>query len=316
MPLRSSLLLIALLVSGCASAPPAPRLQVVDLTDDFGRFYDTTASMEEAERIAAMQQHLEALLPGFYDAGRRSFPAGFDYSRLIGAALTNYPKQRAGIEDVSRRFASLSEPAIRSFEATVGPFTEPRTVYLLHSLGEMDGGMRTLRDGSFLIFGADVIARVHLQHDVQPFFHHELFHLWHASRFKGCGDALWCDLWTEGLAVFVAASLNPKVTDAELLLNFPEPLRPAVEQNRKEAVCAVVQRFDSTAAADSSTLFRGSPDNRLSPTIPPRFGYYVGYLAAAEAAKSHSLKTLAHMPPEEVRPLLLSSLNRLADCDR
>ena len=56
--------------------------------------------------------------------------------------------------------------------------------------------------------------------------HHELFHLYHSRAFEGC-DAVWCGLWREGLAVHVAAELNPGASDAELVLTMPVPLRAA-----------------------------------------------------------------------------------------
>jgi len=183
-------------------------------------------------------------------------------------------------------------------------------VYLVHSLGEMDGGTRTLPHGSFLLFGADVIADIHLKHDIAPFFHHELFHLFHNQSFE-CSGALWCGLWREGLATYVAATRNPGATDAELLLMFKnEPLRTAIV-DQKEAVCTVAAKLDSTSAEERRALFSSG---RLNERLPPRFGYYVGYRAAAEAGKTHSLKALATMPAEKVRPLLEASLRQLENC--
>jgi hypothetical protein len=183
-------------------------------------------------------------------------------------------------------------------------------VYLVNSLGEFDGGTRELGGRPVLLFGADVIARLHMAHDIQPFFHHELFHLYHQRHFPECPQ-VWCGLWTEGLAVYVAKSLNPKATDEELLLTQPEPLRPAIDKNRDLAVCAVVAQLDSQDEKVMGALFS---DGRIRPELPPRFGYYVGYLAAGEMGRSHSLKQLAAMKPAQVRPALEAALRRLATC--
>jgi hypothetical protein len=180
----------------------------------------------------------------------------------------------------------------------------------VHSFGEFDGGTRELPQGNFLLFGADMIAKLHMEHDVRPFFHHELFHLYHARYFPEC-QPVWCALWTEGLANHVAASLNPGASDAELLLNWPEPLRPAVDRNRKLAVCAIRGRLESTDPKDYGALFsNGKPDVDL----PPRYGYFVGYLVASEAGKTHSLLELARMRADEVKPLVEKMLASLADC--
>lgn len=243
--LFAAVLLVLSAAGPAASGQPGPQpgdtIRLIDLTDEFDSFWERSKGMGPAERAAALKAEFAPLLPGFYDADRlRAGDPGF-YDRHLAAGLSAYPEQRAGIREVSRRFSDLLAPARRSFEAEFGVFPEPQTIYLLHSFGEMDGGTRTLPEGKFLIFGADMIARLHLAHRIQPFFHHELFHLYHGLQFKDCGDALWCSLWWEGLATYVAASLNPGATDAELLLTIPEPSRPAVEANRTEAVCA---RFD------------------------------------------------------------------------
>jgi uncharacterized protein YjaZ len=58
-------------------------------------------------------------------------------------------------------------------------------------------------------------------------------------------------------------------------------------------------------------LFYG---NKNVPGLPPRMGYYVGYLVVSEAAKTRSLKQLAALKPAEVKPLVASTLKRMADC--
>lgn len=183
-------------------------------------------------------------------------------------------------------------------------------IYLVYSFGEFDGGTRQLSGKNVLLFGADVIARLHMSHDIRPFFHHELFHLYHARYFPEC-EAVLCGLWAEGLATYVAAQLNPNATDAELLLTQPEPLRAAVEAHRSEAICEVRKRLESTRPEDMSALFSAG---RLSPNLPPRFGYYVGYLAASEIGKAHSAREMAQFPRAKVLLELTETLQKLGHC--
>ncbi len=287
------------------SAQSQDRLQLVDLTNEFTAFWAKSEGMEDAGRAAAFKAHFEPILPGYYD---REKAGPFDYNQLILKALKSYPEQRPGIEEVSRRFGEMMEPARASFQAAFGPVDGMRPIYLLHSLGEMDGGVRNYQGGPTMFFGADVIARNHLGHDIQPFFHHELFHAFHRRHFNGC-DQVWCGLWSEGLAVHAADSLNPGANDAQLLLIRPVPLRQAVEANRKDAVCAILAQLDST---QTRNLFSGG--GKSLGDLPARAGYYVGYLAAAEAGKTRSLQELAKLPNEQVRPLVEASLRSLATC--
>jgi len=296
---------IALLLAADPAA--ANRLELVDLTDEFDAFWESSQSQDGPVRVAAMQARLGPLLPGFFE------PRGIDavrYTAHVAEALAQYPAQRDGVREVSRRFAGLLAPAQASFERQFGAFPRPHRIYLVHSFGEMDGGTRSLPGGITLIFGADVIARLHLGHDIAPFFHHELFHLHHFAHFTECG-AVWCSLWSEGLATYVAKRLNPGATDAELLLNVPEPIPAAVAANRQEAVCAVLSRLDSAERDDMRALFSF---RRMNERLPPRFGYYVGYLVAAELGRTRSLRRLANLRQDQVRPLVERSLRSLATC--
>ena len=305
-------LLGALLVAACAtkSEPAEDGLRLVDLTPEVARGWDETASLPDAGRVTAFKAHFANILPGFYSHERFGMPEPGPYDERLLAGLKAYPEQRAKIEEVSRRFAAMLDPARTSFEREFGPMRGYPPIYLVVSFGEFDGGTRTLPGGGFLMFGADMVAKLHLQHDIRPFFHHELFHLYHARTFREC-EQLWCGLWTEGLAVYAASRLNPGATDSELLLTEPEPLRDAVERNRKEAVCTVLARRDSIATADGRALFSSG---RLNERLPPRFGYYLGYLVAAEAGKTRSLKQLAGLTPEQTRPVVEAALRSLADC--
>ena len=113
------------------------------------------------------------------------------------------------------------------------------------------------------------------------------------------------------MAVYVGLELNPGATDEELLLTQPEPIRPGVEKDRAAAVCAVTARLESTDPKDSEALFSFS---RMSPGLPPRFGYYVGFLVAQELGKTRSLVQLSKLDVDEARPLVVAALHSLADC--
>jgi hypothetical protein len=309
---------LALALSNCTLPPPAApappvagKLDLVDLTDDFARVHDRDAALPDAERATRLKAEFASLLPGFYDEKRLKVPAE-KYDANIIKHLKAFPEKRAGVERVSREFAASLAPAQRSFEAEFGPMTGYPPVYLVYSMNEFDGGTRDLPEGTRLLFGADVIDRIYKTVPIQPFFHHELFHLMHNRTFSEC-DQLWCAVWTEGLATYVAAKLNPGADDAALLLNFPRPLRTAVEANRTKAICAVVSRLNSTSEDDYKPLFMGGGTG-LSPELPPRFGYYVGYLVAQDLAKTRSLKQLAAMGHAEARPLIEQSLRRMAQC--
>ncbi len=311
---RILVLVLSLLLAACASprgADGSRSMRLVDLTPAFTQQWERSRDMGEKQRVAALKAYFADLLPGYYVAGRIDWMTPEQYDDSIARALSSYPNDRAGIEEVSRRFTSMFDPALATFESKFGPMTGYPPVYLVHSVGEFDGGTRQLTNGRYLIFGADVIARIHLGHNIRPFFHHELFHVYHERRFPAC-DAIWCMLWSEGLAVHVAEQLNSGASDAELLLTMPSPIRAGVDANRALAICSAVAKLDATDGDTTEALF--SSGEKRDPKLPARYGYYVGYLAAAHLGKTYSLDQLASLRPTEVRPILERTLRSMGSC--
>lgn len=312
--LRTLVIIFSLLLAACASprgADGSRSLRLVDLTTAFAQQWEQTREMDSKQRTAALKASFANVLPGYYVAGRIDWMTPEQYDDSITTALSSYPKDRAGVEEVSRRFTSMFDPALATFESKFGSMSGYPPVYLVHSVGEFDGGTRQLTNGRYLIFGADVIAKIHLGHNIRPFFHHELFHVYHERRFSPC-DAIWCMLWSEGLAVHVAEQLNPGASDPELLLTLPEPIRARVDANRALAICSIVAKLDATDSETTEAQF--SSGEKRDPELPARYGYYVGYLAAAQLGKTHSLDQLASLRPAEVRPMLEKTLRSLASC--
>jgi hypothetical protein len=302
-----------------ASAAPAAsgtsaQLRLIDLTDDYERAWKHAQKLPEAQRVSYFKGTFAVLLPGFYDAKRWSEfgVTPDDYDRSLAKKLAGYPDKRSGIKRVSAQFKSLFQPARQNFEGAFGPMRGYPPIYLVNAHGEFDGGTRELPAGVRLIFGADVIDKLYRDKPIQPFFHHELFHLLHARTFRQCPQ-LWCSLWAEGLATYVASSLNPTADDAALLLTEPKPIRQAVDSNREEAVCAVLSRFDSQKGEDYEPIFTGGSKS-LGARLPPRFGYYVGLLVAQDLGKTRSLKQLADLDVAHALPLVRGALNKLARC--
>jgi hypothetical protein len=305
---------LILLAGACPAAEPAApqSFVLVDLATPYAGFWDETRDLAGAERIAAFKARFDVLLPGFFTAQRVGWTSEAQYDAAIASSLESFPAIRARFTATTAAFARLLAPAHQSFAKAFPDLRPPGPIYLVHSQGEFDGGTRQVSGVNRLMFGIDVIARLHDFPDERPFFHHELFHVYHGQFFEECEQA-WCALWAEGLAVFAAQSLNPAASDAELLLNSPRPIRPDVERDRKAAVCAVVAHLDSSQPADYAALFSSGPAPK---DLPPRFGYYVGYLAAQEAARRQSLTELAHLDNAAARAVVVAALARLATCGK
>lgn len=295
-----------------AASPPHKRsegLRLVDLVPAFDKTATEAAKLDDDKaKVELFEKRMTPVADGFYARTRR--PEKYD-QRILNN-LKAYPDRREKILEVSRDFQKLFGPARASFQKAFGPVSSSQPVYLLHSLGEMDGGTRDNLNSKkpTLIFGADVIAKIHYGHGMTPFFHHELFHVFHVPLMTTC-NAAWCSMWEEGLATYVASKLNPSAGDDALMLDQPAPIRPAVDANLKGAICAAKPLLPSEKQADYAKLFYG--DQHLE-GWPARMGYYLGYLVAADLGKTRTLKQLAALKPEEVKPLIDQSLDRMATC--
>ena len=256
-----------------------------------------------------MRQALDRLLPGVYAAGD-----GTD--RRIARALADFPARREGYDQAVRAFPAALDNAVAQFRTVFPGFAPPLPIFLYHSLGVRDGGSDYLEPGHrhVMFFGADMIARLHADDSLGPFLDHELFHLEHAHAFPDC-DQLWCVLWQEGLAVDATAAMNPGVTDHQLLLDWPTPIRAPVDAHWTQAVCFVAAHFDDTADAALAQAFQGS--GKPPTGLPDRFGYYVGYRLARETGQG--IVALDRLGHEAARALLQATLARMladakADC--
>jgi hypothetical protein len=301
--------MLACMAGLARSQQPAPY-ELVDLATPYTTFWDETRNLPTAERVAAFKKRFDQLLPGFFSIERVSWTTSEKYDARIARSFERFPQIRERYTAATAAFSKLLAPAHESFVRTFPDLKPIGPIYLVNSLNEFDGGTRQWNGPSRLMFGIDVMVQVHDFPDERPFFHHELFHVYHQQFFTGC-EEVWCGLWSEGLAVLVAQRLSPQATDAQLLLDSPQPLRPAVEKDRRAAACAVASRLDSKSQDDLGGLFSsGPPVNGL----PPRVGYYVGYLVAAEAAKDRSLSELAHLDNTAARERVKATLGRLARC--
>ena len=316
--MRVSLIAAALLAAACQThgAPEAPTAQrpiynLIDLTDDFGAFHDRTQGMEASARVATFKREFNARLPGFYDTARmEGLITPERYDQHIADALEMFPQQREAFEATAAAFEDSMASARAPFIAAFPDVQHLGDIYLLHSLGEMDGGTRKIDGQTYMIVGADVMARIYEPGETTPFFHHELFHFYHTSYFPEC-EAFWCSLWREGLATYVAEQLNPGADDEALSLTLPRPIRPEVDANLQYAICAVQVRLDSESMGDYAPFFYGSSSLE---GLPPRAGYYVGYLIARQAGRTRSVQELARLSHAEARPLVEAALGSLATC--
>lgn len=280
--------------------------QFVDLTPAFTANFDANVDKTDDQRLAAFHAAFDPLMPGYY---HRSGDNQARFEKAILSHLHDFPARRASFVQTATGFRAAFEQGQRSFRRAFPDYRLTVPVYLVHSMGQQDGGTRSIAGKTVMVFGADVIARIHDAQTIGPFLDHELFHIYHERLFGEC-PSLWCSVWEEGLAVYVAAQLNPGADDRQLLLNNPRPIRPEVAPRLVEAMCRLRASIDSTDQARYAEFLQGDGKG----PFPPRYGYLLGLLIAEKIGKDMPLSAMARLNQAQARPLIDKALASFGEC--
>ncbi|VXB49813.1 hypothetical protein [Massilia sp. 9I] len=309
MKLIASLILLstALSVPSAQAAAAAPVMKVNDLATAFQQVADRNAGAPDA----AARDFRETIVPrfpqfyGLQRYGGKLTEAQQD--ARVAKAFADFPAIRGAYIKKVADFTRDLPRHIASFRAEFPDYPASTDIWFLHSLGEMDGGTRTFDGKRFFVFGADVMVKAHGNGDEAAFFHHELFHDYQALQ-CGSQDRVWSLLWEEGLATYVALRLNPKASEAELLLDLPIGLVPDTRRQLGRALDDLHAKLDSSAEEALAGLFQRRGDLT---GLPARRGYYLGYLVAEEIGKGMSMRQMAKLDCESARKAVADAVEKL-----
>jgi len=285
---------------GARASGEAPQVHKIALS--FVDFWDANKDKPAPEQLAAFHRDVAPGFPAFYG----------NKDAMIEKAVQQFPGIREAYLRQARQFDADLPRYLASFKAAFPDYQLTRDIYVLHSLGEMDGGTRTLNGKNVLIFGIDGMVRYHAPgSDPSAFFHHELFHTYHENVMEACdGDVVpvWANLWMEGLAVYVSKVLNPAANDEELELDFPRGIAEPTRQAARAGMMHLETVLESSNPNVVGALFSTGKD---ATNLPSRRGYYLGYLVAQEAGKRHSMQDLATLDCKRAHALVVSTVHAL-----
>jgi hypothetical protein len=312
---------ILVLVSSALAQSPAPasaKFQVIDTMPAYWEFWDAAKDKPVTEQADLFEKIVVAKYPELYTAK----VLNLDHDKPFHDALASryvgiYERDKPYVETMrklSGEIGSQLDGYLASFRHQFPDFDYRGRIYFLNSLGSFDGGTRIVSGREALLFGLDTIARINGPGaDVSPFFHHELFHVYQ-SQFNGEEDEnapLYASLWGEGLAVYVSRVLHPQAPEEQIFgrpVEMPARARAVLPQLARQ----FREQMDSTSRTDYARYFYGRrPAEADSATIPPRAGYYLGYLVAEELAKKHDLRWLAHAQTKSLRSEIKKALEAI-----
>jgi hypothetical protein len=307
----------ALAASVCAKdvAPQSSphTLRVHNIAQSFVDFYDANKGKPDTEQLAAFKKSVAPGFPQFYGVERfNGEMTQAEVDKRIEGAIKGFPEIREGYLRKTQQFETELPHYIASFKAWFPDYVPNKEIYVLHSLGEMDGGTRTFEGKNYLIFGIDGMVRYHGKGNESAFFHHELFHTYHDNSMDACDSEetpIWKALWQEGLATYVSKTMNPGANDVELLLDFPGGMAQRTRKVLPASFAHLEKVLDKTDHPIYAGLFNGKQDET---GLPPRRGYYLGYLVAEEAASKRDVRELAKLDCRKVRELVVATVHELS----
>ncbi|GAB3256828.1 hypothetical protein [Chitinimonas naiadis] len=306
----SAVLSLAALVAGAAEQTASPTLKVNQLAREFVDFWDASKDLSTEQRVARFNKEIAPRFPAFYGIERyEGERTQAEQDKYIALAIERFGPMREAYLAKLTQFDRDLPRHIQSFSAVFPDYRPETATWLLHSLGEMDGGTREFKGQQYLIFGVDGMVRYHGESNEAAFFHHELFHTYHQKAFMDCAQpGTWERLWAEGLAVHVSKVLNPDANEKEMLLDMPKGMAARTEERLAASFARLETVLNSADPKHEAALFQFSKDDT---GLSPRRGYYLGYLVAKEAGKTRDIHTLARMSCERVRPMVASIVHTL-----
>jgi Predicted Zn-dependent protease (DUF2268) len=307
---------LGLAVAGCAGIDRQASYHVIDLMPAFWDFWAQAQSLPEEARPALFRKVVVSCAPQAYAAGVIGLAPDKPYETELARRYHRVQSLIGDRMDAMRRLSERIALDLRGYEATFRrtfPDLAYRgDIYFMHSLGGFDGGTRQIGGHTALLFGLDMITYVYgAQADPQPFFHHELFHVYHAQfsgDVEGGRGRLVEALWSEGLATYVAQALNPQAKGVSIF-GLPHTPPGRGRANLPSLARKLREQLESSADDDYRRWFVGTDDRD---EVPARAGYVIGFLVAQKLAERHRLIDLAHAPLSRLQPQIGQALAGLA----
>ena len=306
-------LLLFVSLPALATPRPASTYTVKDLTPTFWRFWDEARAKPEAEQLRLLRERVIAAHPDVYTAEVLTLDTSRPFDEALAKRWPRFLSFAGAHLDTARTLSASLKQDLPRYEArfrkTFPDLAYTGEVYFLASIGAFDGGTREVKGRTALLFGVDVIATIYGEKaNLEAFFDHELFHIYH-GQFPDpeLEDTLARALWKEGLATYVAWSLNPE-TPESVLFSLPVDMPERARASMPRLAGELRARLDSKSREDYQNFFLGNPQRE---DIPARSGYYVGYVVARELGRTRSLPELARLRGKPLRDAIDGVLRQL-----
>jgi len=283
-------------------------LVYVNVMPGFWHAWDSTKGQPASVRVAAFKEAV--IYPNLGAFINSEFARNLGSDDEIASYLDSLEPRIGELRALSdRASAELPGDIARIQVELPGLSLGDISVYLMPSFHHFNGQIHDLGKGIGVFLGVDGL----LDFDgpdvnISVTIAHELFHVYQFETHPGyhTGDALlWQAVWGEGSAAYASQYLAARATKEQALGEQLAKLSPA---QTKALACYVQSHWNSQRDDDIDSLLDAGAH---ADGLPPRGGYLIGYLAAADFAKTHTIAQIGSEPLAQVEPSLEASVNRL-----
>lgn len=280
----------------------------VNVMPAFWHAWDSTQGQPDSARVAAFKTEVIEPNRAVYDADE--FTRDLASDATIAAYLDRLARHEAALRTLSdRASAELPSDLERIQYELPGLNLSDVSVYLLPSFNHFNGQTHDLGKGVGVLFGIDGLLEfdgpdVNLGVNVA----HEFFHIFQYQTHPGfSSDAMnaWQAAWIEGSAAYASQQLASSATRAQAL---GTSLAATTPSDRKALACFLQAHWNSQEREDIDDLIDlgDHPEG-----LPSRGGYLIGYAAAQDFSRTHTLEQLGSAPMDQAEAALRSTVDRI-----
>lgn len=227
--------------------------------------------------------------------------------------FTKLPTFEKAMWEIFKNADVLSRDQIQNFKTMFPDFKQDVPIVFMPSLLRFNGIGGLKINGTYtLAIGADLAAL--RNNNMGVLFSHELFHAYQFEKLKNTPtyQTLSSPLWFEGLATWVSTQLNPKATEADILMNQELATFCASHANVKAMANDYKSFLKMSNESEKSKPINSAWFSANGEAVPRRRGYCLGLRAIAELTKKKRVGEILSLKESSFSDLLANILEDLS----
>ncbi len=300
-------------------------IELFSFMPDFYTFWEQAQFSPLREKIKLWDELFEIKHKEFYRQVIYEGTSGDKLETMKQAKLASFFSTLSEA-DVKRmqtqesKIKCLIPEAVNDVFNTVRVDAIPTCHYLVPSLHTSSGAVRPFNQKLVAYYGLELLSRFDRSLDIKANIFHESFHHLHfqnlfpalMEKYEGTmnlltfvrGEGPLFFAFTEGLAVYVTELAYPEAFRPGLI----EENVPLYQEHFHEYTQGLLKDGKEFDYEDYEKYFLDSSKN---PSVPEKFGYWLGYQVVKSLRKEFSISEMMALPPKEIDPIVAAEIRSL-----